>query len=112
MASAIGPLQPGEPEVELFARALWDAQYPTGTSWDDWATHLANNPDSFDGRETCRKLARGALSAVGHSEREKIVARKEALEVAAKFLEEHGYCDTPGNEGAADAIRKLIEEPE
>src|ERR1041384_8272509 len=51
--------------IERVARALWDKQYPTGTSWDDWARHVAANPEGFDGRDACRELARAAIAAMG-----------------------------------------------
>lgn len=53
-----------ESMVERVAKALWDAQYPTGTSWDDWERQVAQNPESFDGRDSSRKLARTAIEAM------------------------------------------------
>lgn len=49
---------------ERIARAIWDAQYPEGTSWGDWAEHTRRNPESFDGRDTSRQLARAAIEAM------------------------------------------------
>jgi hypothetical protein len=51
-------------DVERVARALWDAQYPNGTSWDDWEAQKAANPDGFDGRDESRRLARAAIAAL------------------------------------------------
>lgn len=47
--------------VERIARALWDKQYPNGTTWDGWAEYIAKNPGGFDGRDHCRELARIAI---------------------------------------------------
>jgi hypothetical protein len=52
-------------DEEVIARAIWDAQYPKGTSWDDWARHMEENPDSFDGRYESRRLARAVLDTLG-----------------------------------------------
>jgi hypothetical protein len=50
--------------IEKMARAIWDVQHPTGTSWDDWARFAEQNPDRFDGRDGSRDLARAALTAL------------------------------------------------
>lgn len=50
-------------DVEAVARAIWDAQHPTGTTWDDWEAQCARSPGSFDGRDESRRLARAAILA-------------------------------------------------
>jgi hypothetical protein len=68
--------------VERAAKAIYQAQYPTGTSWEDWAGHMAKNPDSFDGRDESRRLARAALEA-GSGDGGRVRELEEALESAA-----------------------------
>lgn len=59
--------------IEAAARAIYAARYPnkvdapksaSGTTWDDWARHVGENPGSFDGRETSRAIATAALDAI------------------------------------------------
>jgi hypothetical protein len=71
-----------EEMIEKVARAIWDAQYESGTSWDDWADHVAKGHSEFDGRDTSRKLARAALSAYNPNER-----LREALEACKAYFE-------------------------
>jgi hypothetical protein len=54
----------GEVLREKIARAIWEAQYPGGTSWDDWANYAAKNPEGFDGRDGSRKLADAVLALI------------------------------------------------
>jgi hypothetical protein len=83
-------------DVERVARALWDAQYPNGTSWDDWEAHKAANPDGFDGRDESRRLARAAIAALSSTPSDTGDELREALTKAIDFLQtaplESGVC--------------------
>jgi hypothetical protein len=83
-------------DVERVARALWDAQYPNGTSWDDWEAQKAANPDGFDGRDESRRLARAAIAALSSTPSDTGDELREALTKAIDFLQtaplESGVC--------------------
>jgi hypothetical protein len=66
--------------VEAVARAIREAQYPNGTSWDDWEEYHAANPGRFDGRDESRRLAKAALAAIPVSgEAERLREENEGL---------------------------------
>jgi hypothetical protein len=48
--------------VEAVARAIYEATYPEGASWENWAVHIEQH-GGYDGRDGSRKLAQAALSA-------------------------------------------------
>jgi hypothetical protein len=53
--------------VERVARAIYQAKFPTGTTWEDWEAHhkRGRRAVAFDGRDESRRLARAAIKAIG-----------------------------------------------
>ena len=79
---------PAAPDVERVARALYEAQFERGTTWDDWEAYLLrSDANGFDGRDECRRLARVALSALPIPATGE-VGRQKAVELIRLVLDE------------------------